>query len=191
MIASTGEFSDFQEVVRLLGQKSKEYFLHDDGVSLTPRDYGNYLSRVSYQRRNKMNPLMLLSVVAVREWGMECAGLRGRAEVPGHRGHLRHVPREEVHHHRVRQPLLQLPHQQLLEGGLHRAGGQGAAEGVLQGKAHSPPLQILYYRDTKALDRIQIAVVDHNGVRIEQPIALDSKWDYNDYKYRANEKLHT
>lgn len=65
MLSSNGDFSDFQEVVRLLGEKSKEAFLYDDGVRMTPRDYANYLARVSYQKRNKLNPLYLQNVVAV------------------------------------------------------------------------------------------------------------------------------
>jgi len=48
-----------------LGEKSKEAFLHDDGVVMSPKDYANYLSRVSYNLRNKLNPLYLLSVIAV------------------------------------------------------------------------------------------------------------------------------
>jgi hypothetical protein len=48
-----------------LGEKSKEAFLHDDGVVMSPKDYANYLSRVSYNLRNKLNPLYLISVIAV------------------------------------------------------------------------------------------------------------------------------
>jgi 20S proteasome subunit beta 7 len=51
--------------VRLLGEKSKEAFLYDDGVRPTPRDYANFLARSSYQKRNKLNPLFLNNVIAV------------------------------------------------------------------------------------------------------------------------------
>lgn len=64
ILASTGDHSDFQEVVRLLGEKTKEAFLYDDGVKPTPKDYANYLARVSYGKRNKMNPLYLMNVIA-------------------------------------------------------------------------------------------------------------------------------
>ena len=39
-------------------------------------------------------------------------------------------------------------------------------------------------------DRIQIAVVDKNGVRIEEPTIVDSKWDYKGYAFRANEDIN-
>ena len=68
MVSATGEFSDFQEVVRILTEKSKEAFLHDDGVVMTPRDYANYLSRISYNLRNKLNPLYVMNVIAVRNF---------------------------------------------------------------------------------------------------------------------------
>ncbi len=67
MVSATGEFSDFQEVVRILTEKSKEAFLHDDGVLMTPRDYANYLSRVSYNLRTKLNPLYVMNVIAVHD----------------------------------------------------------------------------------------------------------------------------
>ena len=38
---------------------------------------------------------------------------------------------------------------------------------------------------------IQICVIDKNGVRIEQPVHVPTKWDYKGYVNRANEVLHT
>ena len=33
---------------------------------MTPRDYANYLSRISYNLRNKLNPLYVMNVIAVQ-----------------------------------------------------------------------------------------------------------------------------
>ena len=63
-IASSGEFSDFQELIRILNTKTQETFLNNDNVAFTPRDYGNYLARLCYHRRNKSNPYYLTNVVA-------------------------------------------------------------------------------------------------------------------------------
>ena len=35
-----------------------------------------------------------------------------------------------------------------------------------------------------------MAVVDKNGVRIEDPIILDTKWDFKGYAQRANEDIN-
>lgn len=38
---------------------------------------------------------------------------------------------------------------------------------------------------------IVISTIDANGVRISGPIKLSTKWDFEDFKNRANEKLHS
>ncbi len=37
--------------------------MHDDNIHLTPRNYGHYLARLSYAKRNKFNPYLLHSVI--------------------------------------------------------------------------------------------------------------------------------
>ena len=48
----------------------------------------------------------------------------------------------------------------------------------------------LFYRDARASDIIQICIIDKNGCRIEQPFKVETKWDYEGYAKRANEKLY-
>lgn len=38
-------------------------------------------------------------------------------------------------------------------------------------------LRVLFYRDCRALNRIQIAKADAGGVAVSQPFALDTVWD--------------
>lgn len=38
-------------------------------------------------------------------------------------------------------------------------------------------LRVLFYRDCRALNRIQIAKADASGVAVSQPFALDTVWD--------------
>lgn len=51
--------------------------------------------------------------------------------------------------------------------------------------------QVLFCRDTKAHDVIQIAVIDQHGVRVENPVRINSQWDFRGFVNRANERLHT
>lgn len=113
VLASSGEFSDFQEVVLKLGKINKQALQYDDGVKPTPRDFGNYLARISYQMRCKINPYYLQNVVAVCFRGT--LGSQQRRAVPGHRRPLRHLPRAQVGSYRLRQLLLQAHYHQLLE----------------------------------------------------------------------------
>lgn len=62
--ASSGEMSDYQELQKILNQKWEADVIEDDGACfLHPRDYFNYLSRLHYQRRMKMDPLWNNSIV--------------------------------------------------------------------------------------------------------------------------------
>ena len=51
--------------------------------------------------------------------------------------------------------------------------------------------QILVYRNCQAFEKIQIATIDENGVRISEPVRLTTKWDYERLKNRANEALNS
>lgn len=57
-IAVSGEMSDFQELLKIFKEKHDADVIENDGAEfLKPKDYFNYLSRVNYQRRMKMDPL--------------------------------------------------------------------------------------------------------------------------------------
>ena len=63
-IACSGEMADFQELQKLLREKREADEIEHDGANfLKPRDYFNYLSRLNYQRRMKMDPLWNGSIV--------------------------------------------------------------------------------------------------------------------------------
>ena len=63
-IACSGEMADFQELQKLLKEKREGDEIEADGAHfLKPRDYFNYLSRVQYQRRMKMDPIWNGSIV--------------------------------------------------------------------------------------------------------------------------------
>jgi 20S proteasome subunit beta 7 len=42
-------------------------------------------------------------------------------------------------------------------------------------------MRVLFYRDARSLNRIQIATVDNNGIRITEPYALSTDWSIADY----------
>lgn len=57
IMGSSGEYSDFQELNRLLVEKAEEDELYD-GVNsfFGPKEVASYLSYISYQKRSKMDP---------------------------------------------------------------------------------------------------------------------------------------
>jgi 20S proteasome subunit beta 7 len=65
LVAAGGEVSDFQHVLRLLDELVTDDRRADDGSAVvTPRQVHSYLTRVLYNRRNKMDPLWNTLVVA-------------------------------------------------------------------------------------------------------------------------------
>lgn len=50
--------------------------------------------------------------------------------------------------------------------------------------------KVCFYRDARASDVIQIAVIDTKGTRYDKPYRIETKWDFKGYVNRANEKLH-
>ncbi|CAM0903228.1 unnamed protein product [Alopecurus aequalis] len=57
LIGGSGEFSDFQEILRYLDELTLSDHMWDDGNSLGPKEIHAYLTRVMYNRRNKFDPL--------------------------------------------------------------------------------------------------------------------------------------
>ena len=63
-LASGGEMSDFQELLKIFKEKHESDVIeHDGALFYKPRDYFNYLSRLNYHRRMKMDPLWTGSVI--------------------------------------------------------------------------------------------------------------------------------
>ena len=48
-------------------------------------------------------------------------------------------------------------------------------------------LRVLYYRDKKASDEIQICKITKDGVNIEQPYVIESEWNLSHFKDKTNE----
>jgi 20S proteasome subunit beta 7 len=69
IIGSSGEFSDFQELTRLLTEKAEDDQLYNGYDSfLGPKEFSSYLAFISYQKRNKMNPYWNTTIVGGFDW---------------------------------------------------------------------------------------------------------------------------
>ena len=50
-------------------------------------------------------------------------------------------------------------------------------------------MRVMFYRDKKALDNIQISTVTVAGVTMHDPYRIDSSWSLDWYKTMTNEKF--
>lgn len=63
-LAASGEFSDFQEAQEIIGDLARRDRCLADGHPHDAREIWSYMSRVMYQKRNKMDPLYNSFLVA-------------------------------------------------------------------------------------------------------------------------------
>lgn len=74
IIGASGDMSDFQYLQNQLDQLTIEEFTESDGHELGPAEIHEYLSRVLYGRRSKMNPLWnSILVGGKKDSGERCA----------------------------------------------------------------------------------------------------------------------
>jgi len=159
LIGATGEYSDYQYLLKLLDDLIVDDQLAEDGSSLSPHSIHSYLTRVLYGRRNKIDPLWGQFVVAGYKGGKSFLGLadlRGTSYqdntiATGYGGHIARCLMRE----KWREDLTEKEAKDLLE----------------------ECLRVLYYRDARSLNRIQIATITANGPFISEPYELSSDWD--------------
>lgn len=166
LLGTSGDMSDFQHITRLLHQYHVTEQCHDDGHSMTPRQWFTALAAVLYKRRTDGNPLWTGNVLA----GFEPQSgelFLGSCDLLGTQFESDSIATGFGSH--LAQPLLR--------------------EALDQAKAREQPLseaeavaliercmRVLYYRDARSLDKIQIAKVTRAGVTISEPYIIDSDW---------------
>lgn len=50
-------------------------------------------------------------------------------------------------------------------------------------------MRVMFYRDKKAIDNIQISTVTAQGVTMHEPYRIDSEWNLDWYRNMTNEKF--
>jgi len=164
LVAAGGELSDFQEIQTMLKDIEVDDFCHDDNCSLLPSELYTYLTRVMYQRRNKFNPLWNHLVIGGFENGKPFLGTVdsiATAYTDDHvaTGYGEHLARP------------------LLRAGWRPNMREGEARHLLE-----ECMRVLFYRDCRTINRIQIAKTTAQGTLVSPPFSLTTKWDYKSFK---------
>jgi 20S proteasome subunit beta 7 len=172
LIAASGEYSDFQEIVRLLRQKQTEDFVQHDGVKLNAKHYACYLSSVMYAKRNKGNPLfnsVLVAGIVNAEPYLAYIDLYGTHIVAEFNvtGFAHHISKPIIANE-WRPDMNEAEGKELLEKGM----------------------RVLWYRDARASDRIQFAKVTKEGVEIDDAYKFNSEWDQECFKGYSKNPLY-
>ncbi|KAF6001211.1 hypothetical protein CCYA_CCYA16G4093 [Cyanidiococcus yangmingshanensis] len=142
VIAGGGEYSDLQQLFRITDNVYRQEFCHEDGWELTPRALHQYLSRLLYARRSRLDPLYNTVAVAGKGRFLGMVDMYGTAIetnlVATGIGTLLALPLLRKRWHE----------------GLTMDDGLACLEDCLR---------VLYYRDCRALRTIQVAKVSDSG----------------------------
>ena len=156
LIGAGGEYSDFQSITDLLTAKTQSDVNLSDGHSLSARETWSYLRAVMYQRRSKMDPLWNDILVAG----------------PDFLGFVNHIGTSYE------------------DDCIATGFGSYIAMPILRAKWR-PNMsydearallvecqRVLFYRDCRALNRIQIGDVSRAGTcTVGEPETVDTNWD--------------
>lgn len=174
LIGASGDLSDYQKIMKMVQEMQTGDMAHDDGCSMTPRDFHQYMGRVMYNRRNKFDPLWNEVVVA---------GFRDGKPFLGALDMIGTMYEDDViatsFGNYVCLPLLR------------KAGTNLTKEEAK--KVLEDCLRVLFYRNTKSSTRIQISTVTAAGVEIEEPYEVSTYWGYSAFKhteYHGQKRAH-
>jgi len=164
VVGAGGDLSDFQYLNELLSELLDEDACHDDNTSFTPNSIHKYVSRVMYNRRSKMDPIWNEVIVGGFRDGKSFLGfcdLQGTQYeddflATGFGGHLA-------------LPLLR-----------EAAAKWGSAMTKAQARETLETcMKVLFYRDCRAINKLQFAEISAAGVTITNPneaVVLPTEW---------------
>jgi len=166
LIGASGEISDFQSIIESLQSMHQSDVNQDDGYTRTPSEFYNYLRSMMYQRRNKGNPLWNQILVAGYQ---QDKPFLGYVDLIG-------TAYEEDFIATGFGAYLAIP---LIREKWHPDLLEGEARALLE-----DCLRVLYYRDCRAINRIQIAKATESGTIISEPYQISSEWETANYDVR-------
>jgi len=168
-VGGSGEYSDFQHIIKALEELITEDFCRDDGRRLHPEEIWNYLCRVMYQRRNKGDPYWNSLVVAGHR---DNKSFLGYVDLVGTCFEDDFVTTGYGSH--LALPLIRKAYRPDLT--LEEAT-----------KLITDCMRVLFYRDARASNKIQVTTLNNTGVTITEPFELATfNWDSGELAVRGD-----
>jgi 20S proteasome subunit beta 7 len=165
LIGASGEYSDFQRIIEMLAELRLADQNIDDGYRRTASEVHNYLRAVMYQRRNKFNPLWNQLLVA----GYNDGPFLGYVDLIGTAYEENFIATGFGAYLAI--PLIRERWTPDME--------EGEARALLE-----DCLRVLFYRDCKASNKIQIAKATAEGSLVSEPYELQHDWETANFDAR-------
>ena len=162
VIAASGEYSDFQFIMDSLRASNLQETLLDDGDRRSSQEWAKYLANLMYHRRNKMNPLFNSLVIA--GYSADATGaFLGITDLYGTYYEDQYVATGFGQH--MAMPLLR----------------QHARPDMTEEEARTllaKCMEILFYRDCRASNKIQFAKATSAGVEVSREVSVQENWTH-------------
>ncbi len=178
IMASSGEYSDFQEVTRTLKEASTQDYLEGKSY-MGPKEFTAYLSSMHYYRRNKANPFWNSTVMGGINWdgqpvlyGLDQFGTLLSAN------YMMNGFAQYFCNSIIAPEYPSNPDDMSLDQAM-----------ALVRKC----FEVLFYRDCGAGNRIKFGIMDNSTgeVKYEERFEnLETKWEYERFRNQANEKIY-
>ncbi|EFC45767.1 proteasome subunit beta [Naegleria gruberi] len=169
LIGASGEYSDFQYIVDLLEKLVDKDFCADDKIETQPKAIFQYLVRIMYNRRNKFNPLWNTLIVAGVKDGKSFLGY---TDLLG--SNFEDDTMASGYGAYLAKPILR----KFLDekGGDVNNITEQEAKDVLE-----KCMKVLYYRDARSINKIQIATANETGLNVTEPYSLQTEWAFKGF----------
>jgi len=167
LIGGTGDYSDFQNILKMLDELVVQDQVAEDGSLLSPHSIQSYLTRVMYQRRNKGDPLYNQIIIGGVRDGKSYLGLsdlrglsyEGDIIATGYGGY-------------IAKPLLR----KFWKADLTFEEAKHLLECCMR---------ILFYRDARASNRVTLSTVTKDGPKVSEHYELDTDWSSGNTIYQG------
>lgn len=167
VVAATGDYADYQFLTKIIEQKQIDEKQWNDGLQLYPAALHSWITRVSYNKRSKFEPLWCQWVVG----GLQPNEDTGRLDpFLGFVDKLGTSYKSNVIATGFGSYLATPIFRELLEQQDRLPSEMEARELVRK------CMELLYYRDARSLPRYQIAVIKADGIKKEGPIEFKGEW---------------
>uniref|UniRef100_A0A7S2IBD5 Proteasome subunit beta n=1 Tax=Haptolina brevifila TaxID=156173 RepID=A0A7S2IBD5_9EUKA len=163
LLAAGGDYSDYQQILKMIDMRATHEFALDDGASMAPAAMHHWLTRVLYQRRSKMDPLWNSLIIAGFRNG---ESYLGTSDLYGTMYTDNFIATGLGAHMAL--PLLRKSWRADLT--------EAEARKILE-----DCMRVLFYRDTRAGSKIQIGKVDSSGSAVDEPHALETFWEHPEF----------
>lgn len=163
LIGASGEISDFQAITEMMEALMINQYITDDGHKLSPANIYEYLSRVMYNRRSRVNPL----------WNHLIVG--------GYRNDEKFLGYVDLQGTTYQSSTIATGYGTYIAQPLLRKAVEGREDTLTEEEAIKlldDCMRVLYYRDARSLNKMQRATVTNKGITITPPYELQTDWGF-------------